>query len=379
MVYKILLLEDEQTQLDLYKQALEDDKLLDSYLLLPAMNIAEASNLIEVNKINAAILDLKVPEDEYGKADVANGSKYLEALLQKKQFPIIVVSANISSLSNDENKIPPHLIKMNRETDVHSKVFQHFETIKDLLYISPLFPETIEDIQSEFQKSFWELWENWDKINSRFSHNDLEKTKTFLKRYVCSHLIEKWRAHDLFSEMHHTEFYTYPPLKDRIYTGDILELENEQWIVMTAPCDLSNYNYPKNLTLLKCQQTELRQYVDVVKPFKEKLNEGKKEKQRRVVKRYFTDPPVSKHYLPPWTKAGKPVNVLFKDIKTVPFSKADRDQLKSSKIATLSYHFLPYLLQRYGAYVSRIGQSDISTEDYIDYLKSVVPEIESNS
>ncbi|HRK98464.1 MAG TPA: hypothetical protein PLE43_08330 [Alphaproteobacteria bacterium] len=379
MVYNILLLEDDQGQFDAYQQALSDDGLDSSYNLLHAKNRQEAKNLIQNNTVNAAVLDLKVPEDESSEASVSTGTKYLEELLEEKQFPIIVVSANITSLSDDSDKLPKHLVKMNRETGVHSNAFQHFETIKDLLDISPLFPETLKDINREFQEAFWEMWGNWDEINTRFSALNSDKTKTFLKRYVCSHLIEKWMANDLFNEMHHTEFYTYPPLKDRIHTGDILELDNTPWIVMTAPCNLSNGDYPENLTLLKCQPVEFQQYNDVIKPFRDNLDENKKEKQRKVVKRFFTEPPTSKHYLPPWSKNGKAVNVLFKEIKTVPFAESDRDDLKSKRIATLSYHFLPYLLQRYGAYVSRIGQSEISTEDYITYLLSVVPAPESSS
>ncbi|MYE07928.1 MAG: response regulator [Oligoflexia bacterium] len=380
MALNILLLEDNQAQHKEYEQALEDDELQDSYTLLKASNIKTARKLIKTEQINAAILDLKVPAIENGPADTENGLSYCKELLKKKQFPIIVVSANITSIKGNESGIPPHLKILNREMDVHSKAFQYFESKKDLLEISPLFPEAIQDIHSELQNSFWEMWGHWDEINSRFNHKDPEKTKTFLKRYVCSHLIEKWMAHDLFNEMHHTEFYTHPPLKDRIDTGDILELKNEFWIVMTAPCDLSNYNYPKNLTLLKCQPVELNNYAKVVKPFREdNSQEEAKNKQKEKVRRYFTEPQVGEHYLPPWSKTGKPVNVLFKDIKTVPFSEDCREKLKSSRIATLSYHFLPYLLQRYGTYVSRIGQSDVSTDDYIEYLLSVVPKSESKS
>lgn len=378
MVFNILLLEDDLAQRDAYTQALSDDNLESSYNLLHADNVQSAKEIIEKNQINAAILDLKVPENSDSEAVVTNGSNYLKELITEKQFPVIVISANITSLSDDDN-LPKHLMAMNREAGVHARAFEHFEEIKDLLEIAPLIPETLKDISSEFQEAFWKMWGHWNEINARFSTQSTEKTKTFLKRYVCSHLFEKWMANDLFNEMHHTEFYTYPPLKDRIHTGDILELDGVQWIVMTAPCNLSNGDYPENLTLLKCQPIELHSYVDVIRPFRENLNEAKKDKQRNVIKRFFTEPPASKHYLPSWSKNGTAFNVLFKEIKTVSFSEPDREELKSNRIATLSYHFLPYLLQRYGAYVSRIGQSEISTEDYITYLLSVVPQPESNS
>lgn len=378
MVFNILLLEDDENQRNAYAQSLSDDGLESSYNLLHADNVQSAKEIIDENQINAAILDLKVPESSDSEAVVTNGASFLKELISEKQFPVIVISANITSLSDDDS-LPKHLMKMNRKTGVHSRAFEHFEEIKDLLEIAPLLPETLKDISSEFQEAFWKMWGHWNEINARFSTQNSERTKAFLKRYVCSHLFEKWMANDLFSEMHHTEFYTYPPLKDRIHTGDILELDGVHWIVMTAPCNLSNGDYPENLTLLKCQPIEFHAYADITRPFIENLPENKKDKQRNVVKRFFTEPPASKHYLPPWSKNGKPCNVLFKEIKTVSFSESRRNELKSNRVATLSYHFLPYLLQRYGAYVSRIGQSEISTEDYITYLLSVVPQSESSS
>lgn len=379
MVFNILLLEDDQDQRNAYAQSLSDDGLESSYNLLHADNVQSAKKIIDENQINAAILDLNVPESPHSEAVFTNGASYLKELISEKQFPVIVISANIASLSDDDG-LPKHLIKMDRQTGVHSHAFKHFEKIKDLLEIAPLLPETLKDISSEFQEAFWKMWGHWNEINARFSTQDFEKTKTFLKRYVCSHLFEKWMANDVFNKMHHTEFYTYPPLKDRIHTGDILELDGVHWIVMTAPCNLSNKDYPENLTLLKCQSIEFdAEYAKITKPFIENLDDTKKDKQRDAVTRFFTAPPASKHYLPPWSKDGKPFYVLFKEIKTVSFSEPCRNDLKSNRVATLSYHFLPYLLQRYGAYVSRIGQSEISTEDYITYLLSVVPQSESNS
>ncbi len=120
-------------------------------------------------------------------------------------------------------------------------------------------------------------------MNARFNSSDVENTKIFLKRYVCSYLIEKWMANDLFNKMHHTEFYTYPPVKDRIHTGDIIELEGIYWIVMTAPCDLSNGDYPENLTLLKCELINFEAYNEVVKPFREESTVKKRNAQIDVV------------------------------------------------------------------------------------------------
>lgn len=373
MPFNILLLEDDPGQLAAYRQALEDDGLQGRYNLLHANNTEDANNLINNHEINAAILDLKVPTSASGDAVIMSGVEYLKSILSGKQFPVAVVSANITSLDDDDPSLPKHLIKMDKQTGVHGNVFSRFESIKELLAVTPLFPEAIQEIQTEFQQAFWKLWGHWEDVNVRFNPSDVENTKIFLKRYVCSYLIEKWMANDLFNKMHHTEFYTYPPVKDRIHTGDIIELDGIYWMVITAPCDLSNGDYPENLTLLKCELINFETYDEIVRPFREESTEKKRNEKIEKVRKFFTQQPPSKHYLPPWRGGGRPANVLFKEIMTTSFSEDRRENLKSKRVATLSYHFLPFLLQRYGSYVSRIGQSDINAEGYIHYLLSVVP------
>jgi CheY-like chemotaxis protein len=378
-MFNILVLEDDLDQYAAYEQALEDDGLDTTYTLMHAESLESAKVIIDENLIHAAILDLQIPQTDNATAGISNGLDYLKALLKEKQFPIVVVSANSSSLSNDDVGIPRHLKIEDKRSGVHSDVFGHFESIKSLLEITPLIPETIEDILPEIQSSFWELWGHWTDLNVRFDSQDRNKTKTFLKRYVCSYLIEKWMANDLFKKMHHTEFYTYPPVKDRIHTGDIISYEDDYWIVVTAPCDLSNGDtkYPDNLTILKCEQEDVNndKYKKLVKPFRSSQNDLSAQGCKiNDAAKLFTKQEIEFHYLPSWGNSISPVKVMFKQIKTIPFDIESRANIKDRRVASLSYHFLPYLLQRYGSYVSRIGQADISGEDYIHYLLSVVPE-----
>ena len=374
MCLKILVVEDDKDQFNAYKQALDDDGLSDKYVLLHATNIEAAKKHVCNEKINGAILDLKVPPSPDNEANTEKGIKYLKDLLKGEQFPIVVVSANISSLPENDIELPKHLKKFDREAGVHSKVFKHFEEIKDLLQITPIMPKIIEEIQDEFQQSVWDLWKDWGYLNIRFDTKNAEKSKTFLKRYVSNCLFEKWMANDLFNKMHPTEFYTYPLPKENVHTGDILNLDDKYWIVVTAPCDLSNQNFPDNLTLLRCEKICLSLYKGIVKAFEGGDSDERRCKQKRKLRSKFTTPPPNKHYLPPWEKNGNSFNVLFKGIKTVPFSSEDREELKNKRVATLSAHFLPYLLQRYGSYISRIGQAEIAIDEYMDYWIKVISE-----
>lgn len=406
MPLNILILEDDINQFNSYIDARDDNDIFECYNLLHATNVACAKEIISKNMIHAAILDLSIPKSSGEQDSKDNGVIYLKDLLAEKQFPIVVVSANITFLPDHDPDYPKHMKKMLKTPLVYSKVFEHFNDLNDLLKITPTIFITIKEIQDEFKNAFWDLWGNWEEFNARFSHTDPDLTKVFFKRYVCSYLFEKWMVDDLFNKMHHSEFYAQNSFKERIHTGDILKLEcdtlnkknetnegknntnksesgiinkkYENWIVMTAPCNLSNKNYPKNLTLLKCEYIDLKTYSKVLNPPWEEVDDKQKSIKKNTINEYFTNPPLYSHYLPPWNKNERPVNVLFKEIKTVPFEKNDRDALKLKRVATLSYHFLPYLLQRYGSYVSRIGQSEIYIEDYIQYLSLLAPDSTNN-
>ena len=61
---------------------------------------------------------------------------------------------------------------------------------------------------------------------------------------------------------------------------------------------------------------------------------------RKEVQGLFTKPEINKHYLPLCPKGNGPFQVLFKELKTVPFSEEDRETLKKSREITQSRNLL---------------------------------------
>jgi hypothetical protein len=64
------------------------------------------------------------------------------------------------------------------------------------------------------------------------------------------------------------------------------------------------------------------------------------------------------------------MKVNFKELMTIPSAHVDQLERKT----TLNSYFLPSLLQRYGAYISRLGQPEICAKDFLHYLVSKVPD-----
>ncbi|QEO57747.1 hypothetical protein [Francisella marina] len=367
--YNILIIEDQMEQFERYKEVLDyDDDLSNKYSLINAKTVEEAKTIISNTTIHASILDLEIPLNKDEQTMIKNGEDLLIEILEEKRFPIFVVSGNAESL--DKTKLPPHVEPLIKESNVYEEVFNKFDTINGLLDITTIIPEAIEDIGKDFTTGFWELWSNWKVLEKRFKISS-EKEKLVLKRYLCAHMMESWLANDIFGEIHHTEFYTYPLIRESIYTGDIIEYEDSFWIVVTPPCDLSNGCYPENLTLLKCEgdgsDTKNR-----IGAFSSATTDAKRlEKKEKIIK-LFTAPEVSKHYLPAWDDKLGPQNIMFKKIRTIEFSESKRKDIQKSRVAAVSSHILPYIMQRYGAYVSRVGQPSVMADAYIDYMIDVL-------
>ena len=371
-------MEDDEDQYSAYKQALDDDELQDKYVLIWVKNSQKAVDALGKGDVHAAIMDLKIPEDDGADSNAEIGIRLLKNVLKHESTPAIVVSANIGELDAEDEELPKYLEKFPREAGVHSRVFEHFETIHEILDIVPQFNSAKLDIAVEMNQAFGELWGNWTDLNVRFHNKD--RNNIVLKRHVGSYLTDKWLADDVFGELHFTEFYSRPKKNENIHTGDILRVEEKIMIVVTAPCDLSNDDFPEEITLLECVPIEYsdKKFKEIAKTFRnDEATSKQKEGQLKTLANQFTNPGVSKHIIPPWNDDVNPHSIMFKKIKTLPFNGECRTALKEKRVATLSNHFMPNVLQRYGAYISRLGQPEVHAQDYLDYIITKIPNEET--
>lgn len=206
-----------------------------------------------------------------------------------------------------------------------------------------------------FNDSIWKRWEStWNTVP------DNEILAGMITRQVASHVADRLSLPPAFH--HPDEFYIVPPLiSERLDTGDLIEDGDVTYVVVTPRCNMANEPYPTHLTLAACNTmtTEL-----------EELRSGffgaGEGKQRRTADRLrnfaVQNHSSSTHFIPPCGDRG-PWLVDFRETMGVP--SVEMPRLLTTRFASIASQFIPNLVQRYAAYLGRIGQPDLD----VTYLK----------
>lgn len=180
---------------------------------------------------------------------------------------------------------------------------------------------------------------------------------------TASHLAESLAK---FPAKHHPEeFYIVPALHaERLDTGDILSIGDKLYIVLTPRCNMAN-KPPANYLLATL--STLSDWAT----WKEDLlgaSGKKREKAEKEIRNHATQGHESaSHFLPPLNGEG-PWLVDFKEARTIKSKLADK--LIDRRMATVAPQFVPNLVQRYSAYLGRIGQPEIGEGELIALCKS---------
>ena len=135
----------------------------------------------------------------------------------------------------------------------------------------------------------------------------------------------------------------------RLDTGDLIRNGDDLGIVVTPRCDLAHDGKVETILIARC--------VDISKRWNEKAKDQPRMSQH--------DGSHKLHFLPPMLDHGGqqlgPWFVHFHDLKAVPVSQASME-LTAKRWASVAPQFVPSLVERFGAYFSRIGTPSLSSE-----------------
>jgi hypothetical protein len=201
-----------------------------------------------------------------------------------------------------------------------------------------------------FSQSIWPRWKNTLK-----SIEDAEVLAGVITRQTASHVAEQLGMPP--AHHHPEEFYIVPPLSDRLGTGDLLKIADDTYVVVTPRCNIARDCYPNHLMLAICKPME-GILAGIRAQFKG--DEKKQEKAVKELRRYATQGhSTGTHFLPACGDSG-PWLVDFKEIMTVPSTEVR--MLLAGRFASVASQFVPNLVQRYAAYLGRIGQPDLDCD-----------------
>lgn len=203
------------------------------------------------------------------------------------------------------------------------------------------------DIATLFHQSIWPRWRLWSDTA------DPKELEPALARHVISH-VHAGLLDASSGKVHAEEWYFVPVASQKaLSTGDLVCRDGKEVeIIITPRCDMAHEGKSGTVQLAKCQ--------DISALWKETAEKGDKalgqlrQHQGRAVQ----------HFLPPMSISDReqkgPWFVRFDQIESLSLTKDLRELLVKARFASLTSEYLPSLVQRLGAYFSRIGSPDVS-------------------
>lgn len=353
-VLKILIVEDEDSKLAEWDAAISShnaDSANKGYWIefVSAKTVSKAKRLLEQHSFDAAIIDLRLKVEGEAVENNDHGNNLISHILETHPLGIVVHTGQ-----GGDAEIPAYAtsqVKVLDKGDGLDPVFEWLENNRDV-FLRLRGAKSIFNRETArmFFKSIWPRWKNWESA-------DKEQLTHVVARHVIAHIHDSLLAASNDST-HPEETYFVPPLKERLDTGDLVRIENKVWIVVTPRCDMANTKKVKTIVLAACEDISAEWNSLMVPPVSGKTEEKIKKiiQHRGVHKEHFLFPLIDleaqKHG--PWM-------VCFDELMSVPAAEA-AERFSAGRFASLSPLFVPSLVERLGAYFSRIGTPGFSSE-----------------
>jgi hypothetical protein len=270
-------------------------------------------------------------------------------------MPIFVVSGELQKLDEplQKNKL---IIQKNRDDFSREN---GFENIIPSLFMSKSIHYFSRDgfLEQKINEFYWEhlsqTIESWKKVEEEYPA-DIEK---ILSRHTLSCLNEELYVNGnigSFDKYHPGEMYIIPPIKQHYHTGDIIEKDEEKYLIINPACDIVNDVNLDYYVLVKVvcftTLTSLKDKIKSDKPydyFYESLN--------KKGKSCYDDCRANKkdrfHYLPEFDMMQNNI-IDFQNIMMIPKSEITSFR----RLASISSPFLKDIIARFSAYYARQGQ-----------------------
>lgn len=352
----VLLVEDEDAKISEWSDAvtyhnLDSERHGFTIETTSAKSVTEAKRAFELHRFDASVVDLRLQVESGVMENNTSGNDFVEFLINNHPVGIIVYTGQRAEAK--EYHCPQ--VKTHDKGDGLDGVFQWLIDNKDIFLELRKAKATFNrETARMFFRSIWPRWRNWKTSGGL----DADGLSQVLVRHVVAHV------HDSLLSIgndatHPEESYFVPPLKSRLDTGDLLEHEDAIWVVVTPRCDLANTGKVSTVLIAKC--------LDIGEEWNPLVSTTPKtnktiELMNRLIQ-HKSSP--KQHFLFPLSdsesKSRGPWFVQFHHLQAIAAQEAI-EKLTPLRFASLSPLFIPSLVERFGAYYSRIGTPGFSSD-----------------
>jgi len=360
----VLFVDDDATDLYSFNKAVgrwNEENPDTQFVALIANSVAEAKSLLGSRRLDCALFDLKLGNG--GPGVRGDGNELVRLGLTDYGIPAGIISSNTQDVDQDLKRV--RMLKAFDKGD-EDPYGDALRWLAGQWAMMDVLAESRSEIRRTgaaiFRNQIWSQWENYEKA---------EQNQNLLIRIVARQYAGQIAEHLGTASgdpagWHPFEHYIQPAmLEERAQTGDIFHLEDGCWVVLTPACDLATGKAPVIL-LAHCREPTDKQGdplkdwdVRVAEFANKTLNKDGRKARDEYFKGLVNQSYPGKHFLPPIAE-GRPMVVEFKTLRTVPSNDLDLGK----RIASIAPAFVPNLVQRFGAYVSRTGQPNIEVSHF---------------
>ncbi|WP_136681533.1 hypothetical protein [Neptunomonas sp. XY-337] len=359
MKLNLLIVEDVQPLVENWQEklafyAVEDDPV---HIITPEFvtNLEDAKKAIENTKFDAAVVDIRL--DEKGE-QTHNGNEVL-AHLSNHSLTVCAVYTGEPGTEVIEDHLKDFVRVFNKgDGDGIELILEWIDNKADMISAIQTMQKSLNTSMAQaFTKSIWPRWSYW--LNAE---EDLGMTEQALTRHMATHLHASFLNE--VSAVHPEEHYFIPPLQERLYTGDIVQIESNYFILVTPRCDLAHEKNPtfQLVKLMSIQERWLELHAQKANGASNRIKDTASKEIRKLINHGDRSPKL--HFIPQIKlSAGEilgPFHAQFNFMNCLEANTENRSNLTERRVATLSNEFVPSLVERLGAYFSRIGTPDYS-------------------
>lgn len=359
-IIDILIVENDPNDIQTYEDTIRTLNMdfNGEHVINPVIKTTEEEGLkaLEENEWSAAFIDLKLSTQDILSAE--EGNNLVKQIYSKRRFPVYIITNTPSDVSPDFIQSDFLRIKTKDGID-YSEIFNDIINIQETGILKIIGKQG--QIEKYLDKIFWENLSTsidlWSKDNSRKPD---QKEKSLL-RYTILHMLEY-----LDEENYHpSEFYITKPIKENIFTGDIVEYLGVRYIVLTPSCDIViRHDGARNTQrILFCKIKDLKNEVENFKLLTSET--GAANKNRIRLNKYIQNNSKSNFHFIPRHNDIEAGLIDFQDKTTIGVRAVERKLKRGEckRIATVSMPFLKDIISRYSNYYSRQGSPDFNSDE----------------
>lgn len=351
---KILIVEDDKDQIQMFIDSVDEynqeEPVQVEYNI--CKTLTEGLESLKTPLFDAAIIDLKLS----GKNEL-EGMNLVNEVNSKLRIPIFIVSGSLGQIVHvSETALLKKRDRIKGFDLVLKEIVQIYNTgITNILGSKGVVENLLNDI---FWKHFPNSLDTWLINDGR----TLEQREKSLLRYTLLHM-QEYIDVDI-EEYHPSEFYITAPIKKNIFTGDIVNYENNRYVVLTPSCDMvirsgGTINAKK---IFFCKIVKLN---DVIANY-DLLSSatGKNNNNRIELNKYIENKKQNYHFIPKSNLIDAGL-IDFQDKITINVDEVQK-QLNScsmTRISTVSMPFLKDIISRFSSYYARQGSPDFNTDE----------------